>query len=47
MLCYLDHYDSPYQWAERPKWETHPKTGVAQLVPVQVMVQKITVPVYV
>lgn len=46
MLCYVDHHDSAYQWAERRKLETHPKTGAAQLVEVQKTVQKITVPSY-
>ena len=46
MLCYVDHHDSAYQWAERRKLETHPKTGAAQLVEVQKTVQKIIVPSY-
>src|SRR5437763_9163132 len=32
LLCYADHHDKAYDWAERPKLETHPKTGAAQLV---------------
>jgi hypothetical protein len=32
LLCYVDHHDEAYQWAERRKLETHPKTGAAQLV---------------
>ena len=32
MLCYVDHHDRAYQWAERRKLTTHPKTGAAQLV---------------
>ena len=46
MLCYVDHHDSAYQWAERRKLETHPKTGAAQLVEVQKTVQNIIVPSY-
>ena len=46
MLCYVDHHDSAYQWAERRKVETHPKTGAAQLVEVRKTVQEITVPSY-
>lgn len=46
MLCYVDHHDNAYQWAERRKLETHPKTGAAQLVEVQQTVRKITVPSY-
>ena len=46
MLCYVDHHDSAYQWAEGRKVETHPKTGAAQLVEVRKTVQEITVPSY-
>ena len=48
VLCYVDHHDNAYQWAERRKLETFiPKTGAAQLVEVRETVQEITVPVYV
>ena len=47
VLCYVDHHDDAYQWAERRRLETHPKTGAAQLVEVRETVQEITVPVYV
>ena len=47
LLCYVDHHDQAYRWAERRKLETHPKTGAAQLVEVRETVQEITVPVYV
>ena len=47
MLCYVDHHDDAYQWAERRKLETHPKTGAAQLVEVRETVKEITIPVYV
>ena len=47
MLCYVDHHDDAYQWAERRKLETHPKTGAAQLVEVRETVREITNPVYV
>ena len=46
MLCYVDHHDNAYQWAERRKLETHPRTGAAQLVEVRKTVQEITVPSY-
>ena len=39
MLCYVDHHDNAYQWAERRKLETHPKTGAAQLVELRETVQ--------
>ena len=47
VLCYVAHHDNAYQWAERRRLETHPKTGAAQLVEVRETVQEITVPVYV
>jgi mRNA-degrading endonuclease RelE of RelBE toxin-antitoxin system len=47
MLCYVDHHDDAYQWAERRKLETHPKTGAAQLVEVRETVREIPVPVYI
>src|SRR5687768_12204089 len=46
LLCYVDHHDKAYDWAERRKLETHPKTGAAQLVEVRETVQEILVPVY-
>jgi len=47
LLCYVDHHDEAYQWAERRKVETHPKTGAAQLVEIRERVQEITIPKYV
>jgi hypothetical protein len=47
MLCYVDHHDPAYAWAERRKLETYPTTGAAQLVEVRETVQEIPVPVYV
>ena len=47
LLCYVDHHDPAYQWAERRKLETHPKTGAAQLVEIRETVQEITIPRYV
>ncbi|MHB8708124.1 MAG: 3'-5' exonuclease [Desulfuromonadales bacterium] len=47
LLCYVDHHDKAYQWAERRKLEVHPKTGAAQLVEIRERVEEITVPVYV
>jgi superfamily I DNA/RNA helicase len=32
LLCYVDHHDRAYDWAERRRLETHPTTGAAQLV---------------
>jgi hypothetical protein len=46
MLCYVDHHDRAYDWAERRKLETHPTTGAAQLVEIRETVKEIVVPVY-
>src|SRR5690348_908671 len=46
LLCYVDHHDEAYRWAERRKLETHPKTGAAQLVEIRETVQEILVPTY-
>ncbi len=47
LLCYVDHHDKAYEWAQRRKLETHPKTGAAQLVEIRETVREILVPVYV
>ena len=47
LLCYVGHHDTAYQWAERRRLETHPKTGAAQLVEVRETVQEIMIPRYV
>ncbi|HEX2533585.1 MAG TPA: UvrD-helicase domain-containing protein [Chitinophagaceae bacterium] len=47
LLCYVDHHDKAYEWAERRKLEVHPKTGAAQLVEIRETVQEVMVPVYV
>ena len=47
LLCYVDHHDKAYDWAERRKLEVHPKTGAAQWVEIRETVQEVVVPVYV
>ncbi len=47
LLCYVDHHDDAYRWAERRKLETHPKTGAAQLVEIRETVKEIAIPTYV
>lgn len=47
LLCYVDHHDKAYQWAERRKLETHPATGAAQFVEIRERVQEIAVPKYI
>ncbi len=46
LLCYVDHHDRAYGWAERRKLETHPRTGAAQLVEIREHVEEIAVPRY-
>lgn len=47
LLCYVDHHDKAYRWAERRKLETHPKTGAAQFVEIRERVEEVVVPRYV
>lgn len=47
LLCYVDHHDAAYRWAESRKLETHPTTGAAQLVKIRETVRKILVPQYI
>ena len=43
LLCYVDHHDKSYKWAERRKLETHPKTGAAQWVEIRERIEEIAV----
>jgi mRNA-degrading endonuclease RelE of RelBE toxin-antitoxin system len=47
LLCYVDHHDKAYAWAQRRKLETHPTTGAAQFVEIRERVQEIVVPAYI
>jgi len=47
VLCYVDHHDEAYRWAERRKLETHPQTGAAQMVEIRETVKEISVPKYI
>ncbi len=47
LLCYVDHHDAAYQWAERRRLERHPTTGAAQLVEIRETVREVQVPRYV
>ncbi len=47
LLAYVGHHDDAYQWAERRRLETHPRTGAAQLVEVRERVEEIAVQRYV
>ncbi len=44
LLCYVDHHDKAYQWAERRRLETHPSTGAAQWVEIRERVVEQPVP---
>ena len=46
LLCYVDHHDDAYKWAERRRIETHPKTGAVQVVEVPERVEKIAAPYF-
>lgn len=46
LLCYVDHHDKAYHWAERRKLEVHPATGAAQFVEIRERVEEIPVPTY-
>jgi hypothetical protein len=45
VLCYVDHHDKAYKWAERQKLVAHPTTGAAQLVEIRETVNKVPAPV--
>ncbi|MCZ2157417.1 MAG: UvrD-helicase domain-containing protein, partial [Bryobacterales bacterium] len=47
LLCYVDHHDDAYDWAQRRKLETHPATGAAQLVEIRETVVEVEIPRYV
>src|SRR5436190_13175542 len=47
LLCYVAHHDAAYDWAERRKIETHPKTGAAQIVEIRERVQEVVIRAYV
>ena len=46
LVCYVDHHDDAYKWAERRKIATHPRTGAAQIVEVREKVEEIQIPRY-
>ena len=47
LVCYVDHHDDAYSWAERRRIEAHPRTGAAQIVEVRERVEEIARPIYV
>jgi len=47
LICYVNHHEQAYRWAEQRKLETHPTTGAAQIVRIRETVKDIIVPKYV
>lgn len=43
LLCYVDHHDKAYRWAERRRLETHPRTGAAQWVEIPQRVEAVPI----
>lgn len=43
LICYVDHHDEAYAWAERRRIEAHPRTGAAQIVEVRERIQDVIV----
>jgi len=41
LVCYADHHDAAYRWAERRKLEKHPTTGAMQLVEIRERVEEV------
>lgn len=41
MLAYVDHHDRAYAWAERRRFETHPRTGAVQIVEVRERIEEL------
>ncbi|MBO9664949.1 MAG: UvrD-helicase domain-containing protein [Dokdonella sp.] len=47
LLCYVDHHDKAYAWAERRRLEVHPSTGAAQLIEIRHRVEEVAVRRYI
>ncbi len=47
LVCYVDHHDKAYRWAEKRKLEIHPTTGAAQIIEVRETIKEIVVPKYI
>ncbi len=45
LVCYVDHHDDAYKWAERRRIEAHPRTGAAQVVEVRERIEEVAAPV--
>jgi superfamily I DNA/RNA helicase len=40
VLCYVDHHDAAYAWAERRVFEVHPRTQALQIVEIEEIVRR-------
>lgn len=40
-LCYADHHDHAYAWAEKRRFEVHPQTGAIQIVEVKEKIEEV------
>ena len=47
LVCYVDHHDKAYAWAQNRRLENHPKTGVAQIVQIRETIREIEIPNYI
>ncbi|MDR3281056.1 MAG: hypothetical protein LBT23_11130 [Synergistaceae bacterium] len=47
LVCYADHHDKAYDWAERRKFTTHTVTGAAQIVEIREKIEEIFIPAYI
>ncbi|MBC6994306.1 3'-5' exonuclease [Neolewinella lacunae] len=47
LVCYVDHHDDAYAWANNRKLEVHPSTGAAQLVEISEVSREVIVPIYI
>ena len=43
LVCYVNHHDKAYKWAEKRKIQQHPRTGAIQLIEVRERVEEIPV----
>jgi mRNA-degrading endonuclease RelE of RelBE toxin-antitoxin system len=43
LVCYTDHHDKAYEWAERRKFSVHPVTGAAQIVEIREKIEEIVI----
>lgn len=46
LICYVNHHDDAYKWAEQRRIKTHPKTGAIQVVEVPERVEKVAAPYF-